>query len=76
MIQEMDSQLIHRVAIFNDGAHSVHNFFKLRTSSCRKSLGVSLLKEPKLLKCNDRIATGNLEVELENFVSNYSVRLG
>lgn len=67
MIQGMYSQIFHRVAIFNDSAHSLHHFFELRASSCRGSLRMCLLQEPEFLKCNDSVTTGNLEVELEQF---------
>ena len=65
----MDLQTIPRVAIFNDSAHSIYHFVKLRPTGCRKSLGVCLLKEPKFLKCDNGVAASDLEVELETHVS-------
>lgn len=44
--------------------HSVDHLIKFGTTICREALRMCFLKEPELLKCDNCVSTGELEVEL------------
>lgn len=49
---------------FDSRAHSVDHLIELRATTCGKPLSMGFLKEPKFLKGDNSVASGNLQVEL------------